>query len=289
MRIAYLSCALTLPDSPDRRADAFEHDQMVETLAPPFEGKGAQVVPLAWDDAKADWSEFDAALIGSTWDYQDRLEAFLGTLDRIESAIPLFNPTELVRWNCRKTYLRDLAERGVATVPTLWFDEPDEAAATRAFDRFGDEIVFKRQIGANAEGQFRLRRGEPLPTFNHPMMAQPYIASIAGDGELSFVFVDGAFSHALRKTPAPGDYRIQSSYGGSESAYEPSRREQETAQAALEALDEMPLYARVDMVRGGDGSLLLMELELIEPFLYPLQSDGLGERLYEGLCRRLGD
>ena len=121
----------------------------------------------------------------------------------------------------------------------------------------------------------------------HPMMVQPFLPAIAEEGEISFVMVDGELSHALVKRPAKGDYRIQSAYGGFEIPIEPSAEDLAAAKAVLAALDETPLYARVDMLRADDGGLLLMELELIEPYLYPLQGEGLGARLAEALLARL--
>lgn len=288
MRIAYLASRLTLPTSPDRRFDAFEHDLMIDCLTSVFAANGGSLTALAWDDASVDWSAFDAALIGSTWDYQDNLEAFITRLESIEEQTALFNSSATVRWNSRKTYLRDLASGGVPTVPTLWLDAPGERDVRTAFDTLGsDDIVLKRQIGANAEGQHRLRRGDPVPPMPEPMMAQPFLPSIQSEGEMSLIFIDGAFSHALIKSAAAGDYRIQSSYGGRERAHEPGPKDRTAAAEIVEALDETPLYARVDMVRGDDGRVLLMELELIEPFLYPLQGNALGARIHAALVRRL--
>ncbi|MEO1167299.1 MAG: hypothetical protein AAFW97_01175 [Pseudomonadota bacterium] len=288
MRIAYLACGLTLPDSPERRADAFEHDQMIDCLGAAFAAHRDTVDAVAWDDENADWSRFDAVLIGSTWDYQDSLDSFLERLAEIESQTQLFNGSEIVQWNCRKTYLKSLDSRGMKTVPTIWLDRATDITIAEAFDALGcDDLVIKRQVGANAEGQFRLKRGEPIPNMPKPMMAQPFLPAIQSEGEMSLVFIDGIFSHGLVKSAAEGDYRIQSSYGGRERRCEPSVADIATASRTLEALDETPLYARVDMVRGADGNMLLMELELVEPFLYPLQSDGLGERIYDALARRL--
>lgn len=288
MRIAYLASRLTLPDSPDRRFDAFEHDQMMECLTPAFANRKATLEAHAWDDDNVDWSRFDAALIGSTWDYQDNLEAFLAKLESIETQTALFNPSRTVRWNSRKTYLRDMKSKGIQIVPTLWLDAPDVAAVERAFDALGGEdLIFKRQVGANAEGQYRLHRGDAIPAMPGPMMAQPFLPSIQSEGEMSLIFVGGTFSHALIKSAAAGDYRIQSSYGGTERAHKPGCDDRETAGAIIRSLDDTPLYARVDMVRGNAGQLLLIELELIEPFLYPLQADDLGERLYSAIESRL--
>lgn len=289
MKIAYLSSTVTLPGSPTRRDDAFEHDYMMQALRAPMAARGLMIEDIAWNDAEADWSSYGAAIIGTTWDYWDHQDAFLETLAMIETQVPLFNPSGLVRWNSHKTYLKDLAGKGARLIPTLWLDKVDAASAAAAFDALGsDDLVFKRQVGAGAFGQHRLKRGEPVPDMPHPMMVQPFLEMIQREGEYSFVFIDGAFCHALIKRAAPGDYRIQSSYGGMEEAITPSASDLTAAEAILATLETPPLYARVDMLRGADGGLLLMEMELIEPYLYPLQGPELGERMALGLLRRLG-
>jgi hypothetical protein len=289
MKIAYLSSTVTLPGSPTRRDDAFEHDYMMQALRAPMAAHGLMIEDLAWNDVEADWSSYGAAIIGTTWDYWDHQDAFLETLAMIETQVPLFNPSDLVRWNSHKAYLKDLAGKGARLIPTLWLDKVDAASAAAAFDALGsDDLVFKRQVGAGAFGQHRLKRGELVPDMPHPMMVQPFLEMIQREGEYSFVFIDGAFCHALIKRAAPGDYRIQSSYGGMEEAITPSASDLAAAEAILATLETPPLYARVDMLRGADGGLLLMEMELIEPYLYPLQGPELGERMARGLSRRLG-
>jgi hypothetical protein len=279
---------MTLADSPERRADAFEHDLMVDSLQAAFAVSGGTVEALAWDDDNVDWSHFDAALIGSTWDYQDRLDEFMDRLTTIGGNTRLFNSVDQVRWNCRKTYLRELQDKGAPTIATLWLDRPTPQEMTGCFDRLGsDDLIFKRQIGANAEGQYRLSRGDTIPAMRHPLMVQPFLPAIQQEGEISFIFVDGGFSHALLKTAADGEYRIQSSYGGSETAFVPGDDDLTRARAILALLEETPLYARVDMVRGDAGKLLLMELELIEPFLYPLQGPEFGTRIAGAIAKRI--
>ena len=123
------------------------------------------------------------------------------------------------------------------------------------------------------------------------MMAQPFLSAILEEGEFSFIFINGAFSHALVKRAAKGDYRIQSTYGGTDHAITPPAKDLSTAQSMLAALGTPdglpPLYARVDMLRAEDGGLLLMEVEVIEPFLYPLEGPGLGKQIAEALQQRL--
>lgn len=284
MHLCYLACRATLPGSPTRRVDAYEHDQMMENLTAAFEARGGKVTAVSWDDPAADWSLYDAVMIGTTWDYHDRLNEFLAVLADIETKTKLFNSRSLVEWNCHKRYLKDLSERGIATIPTLWVDEATPAAILSAFDHFDcDTLVAKRQVGAGGEGQHRLQRGEVVPDMPSPMKIQPFMDNILKEGEISFIFVGGKYVFALLKTAAEGEYRIQSCYGGQEQVITPTAADIAAASKAVAALDEVPLYARVDMLRGADGALLLMELELIEPFLYPVQGPELGARVFETL------
>jgi glutathione synthase/RimK-type ligase-like ATP-grasp enzyme len=287
-KIAYLASRVTLPGSMIRRTDGFEHDNMMDALRGPFAARGMHVEDIAWDDPKADWSSYAAVLIGTTWDYWDHLEKFLATLELIETQTQLFNGAALVKWNGRKTYLRELEAKGAKLIPTLWLDMCDEAAVKAAFDTLGsDDVVFKRQVGAGAKDQHRLKRGEPVPHMPHPMMAQPFLPMILTEGEMSFIFIDGEFCHGLIKRAQPGDYRIQSTYGGREEKITPSAEDLAAAQAIIGTLDEAPLYGRVDMLRGPDGGLLLMELEVIEPYLYPIEGPELGERLAAAISVRI--
>lgn len=286
--IVYLASPATLPGHPERRKDAFEHDATMNALGPAFAAEGWQLEAVSWDDPEADWSRFDAAIVGSTWDYWDRHDAFLAQLARIAGSTRLFNPEPMLRWNTDKRYLAELAAKGVPTIPTVWLDQPTPAAVAAAFDALGaDDLVVKRQVGAGAFGQHRLRRGDPIPELPHRMMAQPFLPAIQAEGELSFVVIDGALSHALVKRAASGDYRIQSFYGGVEQAITPPAEEVAVALGVVAKLDEVPLYARVDMVRDADGALKLMELEMVEPYLYPLQGPELGARMAAGVARRL--
>lgn len=288
MKIAFLASQVTLPTSPTRRADFHEHQQTMAALTGPLAARGFELVDISWDDPHVDWSDFAAAVIGTTWDYWDREAEFLATLELIEGQTRLFNPVEIVRWNRHKRYLETLAARGARLIPTRWLDTASAEAVGAAFDALEtDRLVLKRQVGAGAAGQHLISRGDPVPEMPLPMMAQPYMPAIETEGELSFVVIDGELSHALVKRPRPGDYRIQSLYGGVEEAITPSPGDAAAALEVLDLFESPPLYARVDMLRGDAGGLYLMELELIEPFLYPLQGPQLGPRYAEALARRL--
>ncbi len=76
-----------------------------------------------WDDPGVEWTRFDAALLRSAWDYAERLPQFLAWAERTAALTTLMNPLAVVRWNCDKHYLRELAQAGAAVVPTT-FAEP---------------------------------------------------------------------------------------------------------------------------------------------------------------------
>ncbi|MCR9268952.1 MAG: hypothetical protein NXH72_03085 [Hyphomonadaceae bacterium] len=286
--IAYLASKATLPGSPTRRSDAFEHDRMMEALRGPFAAQSMQIEDVDWADDTQDWSRFAAVIIGTTWDYWDHADHFLKTLEQIEFVTPLFNSARLVKWNSDKRYLREFESTDVRLIPTLWIDRVDQAAFENAFAELSSEdLVFKRQVGAGADGQYRLSAEDKLPDMPHPMMVQPFLSMIQDEGELSFIFIDGEFSHALLKQAKAGDYRIQSTYGGFETPVTPSREDLAEARNVLTHLEEVPLYARVDMLRGEDGGLRLMELELIEPYLYPLEGPDLGPLMAAAVAKRL--
>lgn len=294
LTIAYLSSRDMLPGSLNARPDRWELDVQWAALEPACRALGLHLQLRAWDEPSLEEQPFDAFVIGTTWDYFHRAEEFLATLDRFAARAPVLNPPALVRWNADKGYLRELAARGVATVPTRWVEALDEAAAAEAFREFDTPtLVAKPVVGAGAARQVLLHRGQPLPAPElcppGAAMLQPFLPSIQDEGELSLLFIGGELSHALRKRPAAGDYRVQSCYGGAEQGYRAGLAELALARTLLDALPEPPLYARLDLVRGLDGQLAVIELELIEPYLYPEQGPELGPRFARALGAQLGE
>jgi glutathione synthase/RimK-type ligase-like ATP-grasp enzyme len=291
--IALMIAANVASDAPDRLADADLFDIQLDVLRNGFAPHGLTIEPVRWVWPGVDWKRFGGVMVNCAWDYQDRHEDFLATLDRIAAlGVPVFNSPGVVRWNIRKTYLRDFEARGVPIIPTLWPEHPVAADIRTAFAEFGTEdVILKRQVGGGARAQVRYTPAnmpEEGPIMDRPGMIQPFVPSIATEGEYSFLFVDGEFSHALVKRAKQGDYRIQEAYGGTSQRIDAAPEDEGQARAVLEALDEPQLYARVDMVRGADGRLLLMELEVIEPYLFPVDGPGIGAMVGKALRRRLG-
>lgn len=293
-KIAFLACPDTLPGSPTRRPDAFEHDLLLAALREGL-GDSAEVTDIDWRAPLDELGTFDLAYLGTPWDYTEAKDEFLIRLEALETGgVIVANPAEVVRWNADKLYLQDLAARGSPSIPTLWPEAPGPADIHAAFDHFGCErVVVKRRVGAGAIGQDSFRRGDAgidAWRMDQPAMIQPFLPAIQSEGELSFVFVGGELSHALVKRAAAGDYRIQSLYGGSEVALEPSPADRKAAEAVIAMLPfaAPPLYARIDMVRLEDSALAVIEAELIEPYLYPQQGPEFGRKLAEAMLALLG-
>jgi glutathione synthase/RimK-type ligase-like ATP-grasp enzyme len=294
-RIAFLACPETLPGSPTRRPDAFEHDLYLDALIAGLAGHDAVAEGVDWRAPLDRLAGYDFALLGTPWDYTEAKDAFLIRLGELERAgVIVGNPLAMVRWNADKLYLRELERRGVPSIPTLWPDSAGAAEIAAALDHFEcDRVVAKRRVGAGAIGQSDFSRGVSVPAdwrIDQPTMIQPFLPAIQSEGELSFIFIDAQFSHALIKRPSGGDYRIQSLYGGVEVPLEPAAADRAAAEAVVASLpfDAAPLYARIDMVRRADGVLALIEAELIEPYLYPLQGPHFGARLAAAIMARLG-
>ncbi len=292
MRVAHLMSADMLPDNPDRRVDGYEHDLQFGALQRAGAAHDISFESLVWDDLKARWADFDAVIVGTAWDYADKRDAFFETLAQIDQQTRLFNPLALMRWNVDKIYLRELAQKGVPTIPTIWADHADEATIANAFDALGcDDLVIKPRIGAGAWRQARLKQGAVLPAADDlppgVCFIQPFLPTIGEYGEVSMLYYNGQYSHAALKKPEAGDYRVQSSYGGFEHTHTPDAAEHAAAQKVMEAMPQMPLYARIDLVRNVQNQPVLIEVEMIEPYHYPEQGPGFAENLITALLARM--
>jgi glutathione synthase/RimK-type ligase-like ATP-grasp enzyme len=260
--------------------------------------RGVATEPVIWS-ADVPWSGFDGVLLRSVWDYYERPREFAAWLDRLErEQIPCWNPPALVRWNLDKNYLRDLASKGVAIVPTLWIARASRPSSDEVVSRIlatgWDEVVLKPTISAGAWRTRRVRR-EDLPSHTahvrevlaeSDLMVQPFLPEIVDEGEYSFLFFDGRFSHAVLKRACADDFRVQWTHGGTQVPVTPSPSLVAQARAVLDAAPSPGLYARVDGIVSA-GRLVLMELEQIEPYLYFAEGPGSLDRFADALVTRL--
>jgi glutathione synthase/RimK-type ligase-like ATP-grasp enzyme len=242
-----------------------------EIQAEALRAVGAEVVAVPWTEF-AGPKGIDLILPLVTWGYHLRLAEWLAFLDRAEGqAWPMLNPPQLLRWNSDKAYLAELGRKGIASVPTLEVDHLNEAALTAAHTLLGSkQLVIKPPVSAAAFGTYRLGPGEPVPTEVHGqrMLVQPWLGAVVEEGEYSLILFGGRFSHCVAKRPKAGDFRVQPDHGGTTEPAELPEGALVLAEAALAAAPAAATYARVDLIRGDDGALQLMELELIEPALF---------------------
>jgi glutathione synthase/RimK-type ligase-like ATP-grasp enzyme len=224
-----------------------------------------------------DLSGFDLILPLIAWGYQRDCPAWFALLDRMEEEnLPVANPAKLLRWNTDKAYLAELAEAGVATVPTLIRESLNDANLANAREIFGSpRLVVKPPISGGADGTFLIGSSDLLPaeTVGRRMLIQPFLPAIAEEGEYSLFYFGGRYSHAISKHPAEGDFRVQEQFGGVERSIDAPVDSKVLAETALLATETLlncgtPTYARIDMVRDSDGVFRLMELEMIEPSLF---------------------
>jgi hypothetical protein len=283
-RIAFLTLA-------ERGDFVIDDDRAIAPLA----ARGIEVESVPWNRPGVDWKRYALVVIRSTWDYQHHAEDFLRTLAAIEAVTRLHNSAAIARWNMRKTYLKELAAQGVATVPTIWRDGLARGGLLTLFDELGsDEAVIKPVMSGNAEGAWRLDRQRAkdlagvIEAFFHgrPLMMQAFEQAIVSEGEFSLIYFDGALSHAILKVPKADDFRVQEEHGAEIIAIHAEPALRTAGDAAMAAIGEKLLYGRADLVRHGN-EFRVMELELVEPALYLRMDPGAPDRFADAVAALL--
>lgn len=238
---------------------------------------GISSLRIDWSDPAVDWSRFRCAVFRTTWDYFERQSEFLVWLNRIRRQTRLCNDAVLIEWNLDKHYLADLETQGIPTVPSKFIERGSTVTLHEVIDDSGwDEVILKPCISGAARHTYRLNRttaaefetvARQLLT-EESLLLQPFQENVTRDGEYAIMFFDGYVTHAVRKVPKLGDFRVQDDHGGIVYPHAPSVDQIEFAQRVLTACPSAPAYGRVDMVRDNHGNLAVMELELIEPELW---------------------
>lgn len=281
-------------------AQARGRDDDEPLLVAALAGRGISAAAADWADPDVDWAA-DLVVVRSTWDYARRREEFLAWARRVEQVAPLHNPADVLTWNTDKTYLGELAGAGIPVVPTAWASAVDQVAA--AVDRWPGDVVVKPAVSAGARDTARYAPADRAAAQEHARglveggrtaMVQPYQARLDGEGETGLVYLDGEFSHAFGKGAllASGplgaglfaEERITSRTATPEHRVVGDR----TVAWATEHTGGPPLYARVDLVPGDDGSPRVIELELTEPSLNVRVAEGAADRLAAAVAARVG-
>jgi len=247
-----------------------------ESLVTGLASRGVSAEWVAWDDPQVAWGAAKLVVVRSPWDYDLRCAEFLEWARSVETTTRLVNAARVLEWNTDKAYLLDLVASGLPVVPTLSVQEAGELAP--AIARFGTAVV-KPRVGAGGRGVavFDGRPGgetgrDDSRLLPGPWVVQPLVESIYSEGEASVFVFGGAPVSAVQKLPGEGELRVHEEYGGRSVAAPLTDEAAALARrtvAVAERLLDVPLpYARVDMMRLDDGTLVVSELEVTEPGLY---------------------
>jgi glutathione synthase/RimK-type ligase-like ATP-grasp enzyme len=238
--------------------------------------RGLRAAIGVWSDASVDWSEARLCLLRSTWDYHSRYNEFLEWVGRVGRVTTIRNDPHLLRWNADKSYLSDLERRGVPVVPTVWVRRNEGGRLAEIIEASGwCEVVIKPAQGAASHDVMHVRPGTAQVragqrhldrlALQQDVLIQPYLGAVATYGERALIFFGGRYSHAVVKKPFDSVLVVSNARSA---RVDPATEEIAVATKAVQSVPSEPLYARVDLLRDDDGSVLVSEVELIEPGLY---------------------
>jgi glutathione synthase/RimK-type ligase-like ATP-grasp enzyme len=258
-----------------------------------LESKGLFVKRAAWNDVQIDWKQFDVVLLKSPWDYHDHFDSFIRWLSDLNRAgIKVLNPFKTVLWNIDKHYLKQIADDGLPVIRSVFLEKgtvPDLAELLANFRC--EKMIVKPCISASAKNTM-LVTFDNVSSVQHAIngllatesfLVQPFMEEIL-QGELSFMFFNGNFSHSTIKVPKTGDFRVQSEYGGTVQKIKTDNAIIQAAGKYVEMYGKGSLYARVDGIIS-NGIFVLMELELIEPYLFLNCHEPGFDNYYQGLLQ----
>jgi hypothetical protein len=247
-----------------------------------FSRQSVRAVTVPWNDATVDWRRFDHALLRSCWDYHYDWRAFSAWVERTAHETNLVNHARLVQWNMHKSYLLEFADMGFSVVPTTVLPVGQHYPISQISEYFGTrELVIKPAVSASAY-RTSVISSQHIPfesaqgilnelVAERDALVQPFLREIVCPGERSLIFFGGHFSHAVSRPPLS---RGAAGGEGRERSILVSKEQVQFGERIIAALTSVPCYARVDMLPLVDGTLALMELELIEPALYLSLCDG---------------
>jgi glutathione synthase/RimK-type ligase-like ATP-grasp enzyme len=256
---------------------------------------GLETQIIDWRSSGFDFSQFDLLVLRSCWDYHLHGAEFTKWLRSAAGQVCVLNELDTVLWNQNKFYLRELEQQGIEIAPTIFATGGEVGAAERLQISNWRKIVLKPAVSASAHKTW-LMDGTALPPDAElaqqmgggAFLIQKFIPQIQTQGEISFVYIDGVFSHAVLKRPAAGDFRVQQEHGGSADPFHPLAALLDQANQIASSVPQVrdSLYCRIDAV-AREGKLVLMELELIEPELFLGFADGAAARFAGAIVSHL--
>jgi glutathione synthase/RimK-type ligase-like ATP-grasp enzyme len=270
-------------------------------IAAALRDEGVNVEPVVWETGDAPRG-LDAIVLRSPWNYHLAPSRFLEWIARAAQHALVLNDPETIRWNSHKGYLFELERNGVAIAPTILCKQ-DAASDLRGImaEHGWSRAIVKPAISASSF-MTGIVTGDSGENYNHEhldrrisengqhlldriletrdALIQPFMPEVIERGERCLIFIDGVFSHAVQKAPFTdepgGGHRVTA-----------DSEEIAIGERALSILPQVPLYARVDLIRTGCGVDRLMELELIDPELYMRFDSEAPRRFATALLRRI--
>ncbi len=268
-----------------------------KVLAHYLSQKDMVISPAVWDDANVNWQQFDAVVLRSTWDYFEKPDAFNKWLDKLASLnCNVLNPVSVIRWNQNKKYFIDFSKKGILLPPyRICFRNGHISLKKIMEDNNWCKAVVKPAISGGSYNTWvttsatvstdEIRFTEMLQSGD--VIIQKFVDEIITNGELSLIFINKKFSHAICKKARENDFRVQTQFGGTAEPIQPGKNILKIATDILNEISEPLLYARVDGIETNEGEFLLMELELIEPVLFVAANDNACENFYNALQQLL--
>ena len=245
-----------------------------DVLMKAFQERDYLLEKVQWRNKKIDWSAYERVIPKAVWDYFEFPDAFRTFLDQAkEQKAKWTNSVENVRWNMDKSYLSDFEKANLPIVP-FELVKRGETIDEKNFKKYSGEIVVKPSISGGSRRTVRTQSSEWTKHQNlfqetlvdSDLMIQPFMPEVQ-KGEYSFFFFGDAFSHAVLKVPVNDDYRAHAFFGAENKPYSPSNKELDEISKFLSVIPEAYSYARVDVIKSKD-KFLMIELEIIEPYLY---------------------
>ncbi len=239
--------------------------------------RGYKVQRLSWDDSEMDWTATRYIIFRTTWDYFDRFAEFTEWLEKVRNKTTLMNSEALILWNLDKHYLAELEMKGVNIPPTFFIEKGNAHSLKELFEQSGwSKAILKPVVSGAARHTYviehrTLQQLEKLfkeLITEESLMLQEFQHNIMSGGEISLILFNGEYSHSVLKKAKSGDFRVQDDFGGTVHDHSASDDEIAFAVKCLSHCPELPIYARVDLIRDNQNALALGELELIEPELW---------------------
>lgn len=258
-----------------------------------LETKGLIVTRAEWNDLQIDWKQFDVVILKSPWDYHDNFNSFILWISNLDKAgIKILNPFKTILWNSDKHYLQQIADDGLPVIESIFLQKGMTANLAGLLDKsLHKKLIIKPCISAGAKNTLLLTLDNVSSIqndingllANESFLVQPFMEEIL-QGELSFIFFNGNFSHSILKLPKTGDFRVQSEHGGTVQKINAAIAHLQAASRYVEKYGKGTLYARVDGIIS-NGTFVLMELELIEPYLFLSYHEHGFDNYYQGLLQ----